>query len=316
MLKIRLLGTGEARYRNRPLASFPNHQYHRLFCYLLLNRSHPHHRERLAAVFWGEHSTSASRQYLRNALWRLRNALQADGVPVEQYLLINEENVSVLTSDELWLDIDHFETIISRYQDIAGQQLTPPEAAQLEKAVDLYGGDLLEGVYEDWCLYDRERLHILHLNALGKLVAFHEHNGTYECGLTYGQRILALDPTREKVHRQLMRLYWQLNEPGEALAQYKCCVQALRQELGTSPITRTKRLYQQIIHHQFNPASWLLQLDDRSPDFSETDESAKALVKHALQELHRLHAKAEETCTELERVEHLISQVLATVNRT
>ena len=33
-------------------------------------------------------------------------------------------------------------------------------ARSLEDAVSLYQGDLLEGCYEDWCIYERERLPI------------------------------------------------------------------------------------------------------------------------------------------------------------
>ena len=79
MLKLNLFGTGQASYCDRPLAGFPNQQCHLLLCYLLLNRHHPHYRERLAAVFWGDSPTAVARKSLRNALWRLRCALHAAG---------------------------------------------------------------------------------------------------------------------------------------------------------------------------------------------------------------------------------------------
>jgi DNA-binding SARP family transcriptional activator len=310
MLSLQLFGPGRASYNNRPLNGFPNQQCYLLLSYLLLNRHHPHHRERLATVFWDEYPTATSRKYLRNVLWRLRQALLSVGTPVEAYLAVSDDSVSFLTSSRYQLDVETFETAISQCEDRPGQQLTAEQAAQLEGAAELYVGDLLEGVYEDWCLYDRERLRLLNLNTLCKLLVFHERNGTYECGLTYGRRILACDPTREKVHRQMMRLYWLLGEQSEALAQYRRCVQLLREELGIRPRDRTRFLHRQMVRNEFDPATWLLHRDDFLPATSGTGEALPPLAQHVLQRLHRLQAMTEETSTELQKLERLLGRML------
>ena len=93
MLKVQLFGPGRAFYGDQPLAGFPGQQCYRLLYYLLLNREHPHHRERLAAVFWGDYATSTSRKYLRNALWRLRNALESTAAPIDHYLSLMRRTV-------------------------------------------------------------------------------------------------------------------------------------------------------------------------------------------------------------------------------
>lgn len=310
MLELQLFGTGQARYCNRPLPGFPNQQSYLLLCYLLLNRHHPHHRERLAALFWSEYPTTTSRKYLRNALWRLRHALQSVGAPADKYLLISDDSVSFVSSIRYWLDVEVFETTITRYQDLSGQELTPEQAAHLKEAVDLYVGDLLEGVYEDWCLYDRERLSLLHLNALSKLMVFHELSGTYERGLAYGERILACDHTREKVHRQMMRLYWLLGDRNAALAQYKRCVQVLREDLGIPPMEETRLLYKRMVHNQSDPTSRPVRHDDPLSFTIKSDDSIQPLAEHALQKLQRLQAIIEETSVELRYIERLISKAL------
>ena len=310
MLELRLLGVGRARYRDQPLAGFPNRQCYLLLCYLLLNRAYPHPRERLAALFWSEYPTHTSRKYLRNALWQLRHALQSVGVPVDEYLSISDDSISFLTSSRYWLDIEAFETAVTGHQDLPGQKLTPDQAAQIEEAVDLYASDLLEGVYGDWCLYERERLFLLYLSALGKLMVFHEVNGTCERGLTYGERILSRDNTREKVHRQMMRLYWLLGDRTAALAQYRRCVQILREELHLPPMEQTRHLYQQMIHNQFDPARERIRRDGSPAVTTGSDESTQLLAEHALQRLHRLQAMIEETSDELHNVERLLSMAL------
>ena len=310
MFEVRLFGVGQASYDRQSLPGFPNQQHHRLVCYLLLNRHHPHHRERLAAVFWDEYPTATSRKYLRNALWRLRHALQTAGMPVDEYLLITDDSVSCLSTGACWLDVEVFERAVAECQGWAGQDLTPVQVASLEGAVELYAGDLLEGVYEDWCLYDRERLRLNYMSALSKLLAFHEHNGTYERGLEYGRRILDRDPTREKVHRRMMRLYWLLGDHSEALAQYKCCAQVLREDMGIPPMAKTRLLHKQMVRNQFDPATWPVHHDDRLPERIRQDESMQELAEQALQRLSRLQLMSEETEAELRHIARLVKKAL------
>jgi DNA-binding SARP family transcriptional activator len=310
MLELQLFGPSQASYCDRSLPGFPNQQSYLLLCYLLLNRHHSHHRERLAALFWSEYPTATSRKYLRNALWRLRQALQLVGAPADEYLSISDDSVAFSTSSRYWLDIEVFETTINRYQDLSGHELTPEQAAHLEEAIDLYIGDLLEGIYEDWCLYDRERLSLLYLNALSKLIVFHEVNSAYERGLTYGERILARDHTREKVHRQMMRLYWLLGDRNAALAQYKRCVQILREELGILPMEETRLLYEQMVHNQFDPTSQPARHDVLSPITIKSDDFTQPLAEQALQKLQHLEALIEETSAELRHIKRLISKSL------
>src|SRR5437588_5038347 len=103
MLRVKLFGAGQASHLGHELVGFPSQQAYLLLCYLLLNRSHPLLRERLAAVFWGDLTSQASRKSLRNALWRLRHGLEMIGAAPDDFLLIGDESVALFTSDRCWL---------------------------------------------------------------------------------------------------------------------------------------------------------------------------------------------------------------------
>jgi two-component SAPR family response regulator len=93
--------------------------------------------------------------------------------------------------------------------------------------VALYHGDLLEDWFQDWCLYERERLQNIYLAALDKLMDYCEASRDYDAGLAYGTRILRHDLARERTHRRLMRLYYLAGDRTSALRQYDRCVQIL-----------------------------------------------------------------------------------------
>ena len=310
MLRVRLFGAGEAYFQDRSISGFPNQRACLLFSYLLLNHNYPHNRERLAAIFWGDYSTKISRKYLRNALWRLRQILQSVNFPTDDFLLISDDSVSFTNAQACWIDVDVFDELTSPLQDIQGKDLSWNQAQTLESAVDLYVGELLESVYEDWCLHDRERFRIAYFNSLRKLVNFHGVNGSYERGLDYCDRILNIDNTRERIHRQKMWLLWLLGDRNAALAQFKLCRQILREELDIRPMDTTRDLYKKILHEQMKPTGWPTHQETPMDQGLSESESVHSIAETALQKLHRLQQLMAETNLEIQQIERLITKTL------
>ncbi len=311
MLKVQLFGTGRASYLGKPLPGFPHQQPCLLLCYLFLNNPYPHSREQLASIFWGDNSTQVARKCLRNALWRLRQNFQEVGAELDHYLLVNEDYLSILGGGEYWLDTETFDKTDKKYKNVTGHDLDKTVADELEYAVALYTGDLLEGVYDECFLYERERFRLAYLNMVDKLLEYHAGRHNFELSIACGERILSLDKTREKVHRQMMALYCLAGERNAAVAQYKRCKQILREELDIEPMTETRQLNKMIASGQFNPESWIECLD--TPLLSDllARDALQPLAKHSLKKLRHLQKMVDETGEELRLLERLISHVLA-----
>jgi len=218
-----------------------------LFSYLLLHSGRSHAREALAGLLWGDSSTGQARKYLRQALWQLQAALdpgtQSSGNPV---LVVEPEWIHINADARLWLDVADFERAFDRTEGISGRDLDPEAMQSLRDAIELYQGDLLEGWYQDWCLYERERLQNMYLAMLDKLMGYAEARQEYETALMYGCRILRLDRARERTHAWLMRLQYLAGDRTGALRQFERCVAALEEELGVEPARRTVALYERI----------------------------------------------------------------------
>lgn len=316
MLSVNLFGVGQARYFDRPLPGFPTQQPCLLLCHLLINRTYPHNREHLAAVFWGDMPSLAARKSLRNSLWRLRQIFQSVGAPPDEFLFITEESISFINQSNHRLDVEIFEKTLHSFQDIPARSLSPDQAFALEEAAKIYIGDLLGSVYEDWVLYERERLRILYLSALNKLMIYHGIKGNYDRGLTYGEQILAHDNTREKVHRQMMWLYYLQGDRNAALAQFKRCRQILREELGVQPMDETGQLYEQMLHNQFCPKGWPEESEQAFHVASAQDHTLRTMVEESLQKLNALQAINDQTSAELRLLERLFKETLSRMGET
>jgi DNA-binding SARP family transcriptional activator len=224
-----------------------------LFCYLLLYRDHPHPRETLAALLWGDSSTVQAKTYLRKALWQLQVALDAqDNLLNCQVLLVEPDWVQLNAKADLSCDVTTFEQAFAPVQGRSGAELDAQCVQNLRIAVDLYDGDLLEGWYQDWCLYERERLQQVYLAMLDKLTGYCEAHHECETGLVYGTRILRYEPARECTHQRMMRLHYLSGDRTAALRQYDRCVVVLNAEFGVKPDEDTIALYEQIRANQLH----------------------------------------------------------------
>lgn len=246
-MRIRLFGKFQVELEDRALNDLDSFKVQELLCYLLLNRDHPHHRETLAGLLWGDNQTPQSKKYLRQALWQLQLALNAGSQKQPTGLLVVDADwVSVVPQVDVWLDVQVFDAAIARARGIPGHALEGVHVQSLEEAAGLYRGDLLEGCYQEWCLLDRERLQSAYIDTLDKLMAHCEAQRQYEAGLEYGAKILRYDRARERTHWQLMRLYYSAGDRAGALRQFQRCAVALDQELDVKPSQRTIALYEQI----------------------------------------------------------------------
>jgi DNA-binding SARP family transcriptional activator len=239
-LRVWLFGRVSVRSAGQPVSDLSAKALE-LLCYLLLYRDRAHARETLSALLWPDTSYAVAKKYLRQTLWQLQSALPGDAL-----LILNPGWVRADPDGSWWLDVAEFETAYRACRDIPGEELTGPQAETLEAAVRLYRGELIEGWYQDWCIYERDRLQLTYLAMLEKLMVRCVATGAYAKGIGYGQGILRDEPTREAAHRHLMVLYYLSGDRSTALRQYERCVAALAREFDLRPSRETEDLYQQI----------------------------------------------------------------------
>lgn len=244
-LRVRLFGRFSVEVDGQTLEGLEARKVQELFSYLLIHRDRPHPRETLAGILWEAQSTAQSKKYLRQALWQLHNAFQRlDESSVEPILIVEAEWIQINPKAKFQLDVGELEAAFKPTQGLRGRELAASKIEALETAIQLYRDDLLLGWYQDWCIFERERLQNMYIAILDKLMGYFEAHGYYEDGIIYGTRILGFDRARERTHRSLMRLYYLADDRTGALRQYKRCTQALEQELGVKPAKQTKELYE------------------------------------------------------------------------
>jgi DNA-binding SARP family transcriptional activator len=122
---------------------------------LLLHAQNELLRTSVAYTLWPDEPETKARSNLRRDLHRLQSLLPP--TPAEpRWLLLKGERLRWNPDAPAWIDALEFD------------RLAKGEGT-LEEAVAHYRGDLLEGIYDDWVLGERERYQARYLGVLTRL---------------------------------------------------------------------------------------------------------------------------------------------------
>ena len=304
-LRISLFGRFRCMADRHPIGGIEARKVQELLVYLLLHRAHPCTRESLATLLWGERNDAQARKYLRQALWQLQGALDAACHPTSPLLRTDAEWVEFDPAESLWLDVDQFEDAYALATRTGDATLSQAEVDALCEAAALYQGDLLEGWYQEWCTFERERLQQMYLTILDRLIAYAEQSHDCVMGIHYCELALRTDPARERTHRRLMRLHYLAGNRTDALRQYETCIEMLQRELGVGPARSTLQLREQIRHDELGtPGAVALASTQPATVLAELNGVLEQLNRIQTTMMHSL----EQVQHDIDRIESLIRQ--------
>lgn len=218
-----------------------------LFAFLLLHRQMAHPREVVAETFWENSELNRARRNLNTTLWQLRKAFRQINDQPTNLIAATPEQIKLNREAELWLDVALFEEQAKKGLINVENRSASDVINALDQAVALYQGDLLHGFYDAWVLQERERLRLIYLRCLRRLMTLHQAQHNLDAGIDYARRLLHVEPWREDVHRNLMLMYAENGRRAKAIAQYHACRQVLESELAVTPMAETEALYHQLL---------------------------------------------------------------------
>lgn len=226
ILHIQLLGQFRLVYGDQPVTSIEAPRLQALLAYLLLHRIAPQSRQQLAFLLYPDSSEAQARTNLRNQIHYLRKALP----DADRFLISDAQTLQWNSNSAFRLDVVEFEHALAHAS----------SSAALREAVNLYGGELLPGCYDDWILPEREHLRQRFVETLERLILLLENQRDYRAALSYAERLLHQDPLREETYRHLMRLHRLSGDEAGARRVYQTCVKVLQRELDAEPSAETR----------------------------------------------------------------------------
>jgi DNA-binding SARP family transcriptional activator len=254
-LEAQLFGTLTVSRNGTPLPPFPSRNSASLFAFLAMHQGRCLERDVVCGTLWSECGEAGARKRLRTALWHLRAFFSAHGTDPDAFLQVEGVRLLLRADGPVRVDVSEFDELTRSVTRPPPWATAIAEAAELGRAVDLYRADLLDGVYEEWCFFDRERLRLSFLTALERLVAHHFERAEWSEAIGRADQLLRHDPLRENVHRVAMQCHVARGNRPSAIRQYRRCAELLAAELDIEPIPETTALYESILGARPGPAS-------------------------------------------------------------
>src|SRR5579862_3509012 len=189
-LAITLFGPMQVRVQGSFLPPLRSRKPLWLLALLTLRANRPVEREWLAATLWPDLDQSRAFANLRPVLSELRSALATQGTRLQSP-----------DRHTLLLDLAGAEVDLLRFD----AAINSGKPSDLQHAVALYRGPLLEGCHEEWVPQEREAREQLYLQALQKLGDMALAGGDHDIAAGYYQQAVRVDPWQEAARRGWMQ---------------------------------------------------------------------------------------------------------------
>jgi DNA-binding SARP family transcriptional activator len=234
-LKVRVLGPMRLE-RDGDTVSHPDWRRERvrsLLALLVSNRRIT--REAAAAALWPDADTEAALGNLRVTLGYLHKVLEPDRASGDATWFVRAEGDVLVLADE-GVGIDAWELDVLLDDADGAERAGAPSIAlgHYEAALDLWQGDYLSDVYDDWAGPERDRVRARFLAASVRAGELLLGQGAVDRALRIGTRAVEAEPWSEPAHRLVMAAHLARGDRASARHALDRCYSALA-ELGVDP---------------------------------------------------------------------------------
>lgn len=244
VLTVRLFGDDlTAFHDDRELALDPSCRM--ILAFMLLHRDRYFTRQSLAELAVpASGNAPVTIADVNLQLRKLRAVLEPEPALRGTYIAVSlGGEVGINPHATCWMDTVEFELCAEALLAKPIDMLSLDDIEAAEATTKLHATDLLRGYDAAWAVAERDRLRLLCLDLLTHALVYTCRHDLRRVGLHFATRIVAMDPCREDVHFEIMRMYVQTGQAPLAIRQFEHCRSTLAARLGVQPMVEMQALY-------------------------------------------------------------------------
>lgn len=193
-------------------------------------------RCQVAGTLWPDVAESQALASLRTSVWRVKRTVPG-----------------MIRSDAVVISLDPDVVVDSREQEsfamslLNGRGDDPQWVRSGLSALERV--ELLPGWYDDWVIFERERMSQLRLHALERAARIFTRDRELDTALELALEAVRAEPLRESAHAVLMAVYIEEGNVWDAVHQYDVFSELLWRELGLVPSKELARMLPPEVRH-------------------------------------------------------------------
>lgn len=185
----------------------------------------------VTSMLWPDAEQQQALGSLRTALWRIGNRSRR---------LVVSARADLALHPAVTVDIHDMVLAAERILDGRLSDITTIERDA--RVVMSAPPELLPGWFDDWALFERERISLLRVGALDALAERLLRLRRFAAALAAALASVAADPLRDSAHSAVIRVHLAAGNPAQAVAHFRTYQATLDRELGIPPSRQVRAL--------------------------------------------------------------------------
>lgn len=249
-LTVNLLGSVEI-HRDRAAAfaadAWTTRRSRDIFACIASSRDRRVDKDQLIDLFWAEDDFESIDKNFHPTISHIRKALNSNQ-SVKQNFLVFRDGAYQLNPDFTYsIDTEVFDDLIKQAEKAKRKRDWNTFRDKTESACEIYRGEFMTGVYDQWAedrrIYYTEQFS----RALSSLAEYSYKEKEWKEVIRHSNEVLKFDPFREDMHRLIMKTFAAEGSAAGVKKQFDSLTSLLKSELGVDPAPETQRLYRKLV---------------------------------------------------------------------
>ena len=219
----------------------------RILCYISSRQNHRATKDAIVETFWPDTRLEDIDKNFWPTISYIRRALNSNQAVKKNFIRYKESAYYFNPEFNYLVDTEEFERLIALANGQRREGEIEGYTSAACKALDLYRGEFLEDIYDNWVDEPRSYYQSMYFTTLKELADHHHRAREYDQSIAYCKIILNRDAYREDVHRQLMDSQARVGNRAAVREQYETLKTLLREELGVDPLPETVATYNRLM---------------------------------------------------------------------
>ncbi|MDI1284214.1 MAG: BTAD domain-containing putative transcriptional regulator [Reyranella sp.] len=250
---IRTFGSLHLTYNGRSYGGRLSLRSRALIAFLALRYGRNVRREEIVNVLWAAEYDKKHQKRLSTLLWRLNHARDSKGKAIRHSVLHVDRNgdIGIEPDSCTWIDLAAFEETFKAIP-VDLKDLARYDVALMEKAIDLYRGEILPDMDAEWVTEARNHTRQCYLDMLHILVDYFGREKALDKVIAYADRYLQVDPYFERMHVLLINAHLASGRRSLAVASAKACEHLIVNDLGVALSPETEDVVRALLRVRRN----------------------------------------------------------------
>ncbi|HEV8590661.1 MAG TPA: BTAD domain-containing putative transcriptional regulator, partial [Pyrinomonadaceae bacterium] len=249
-LSIRLLGPVEIfRDVSKPFApdAWTTRRARDIFCYIATSKHRRVAKDILIEAFWPDEDPATVEKNFHPTISHIRKALNSRQAFKQNFIVYRDGAYQLNPELSYSIDTEEFEHLVSQAENAKRAKNGGMLRESLEAAHNVYRGEFMSGIYEDWAEERRNFYSEQKTRVAAGLAKLSVSEKKWTTALKYANEVLGDDPFREDMHRLVMKVFASQGKPANVKKHYEQFEDLVKKELGIDPAPETRRVYQELM---------------------------------------------------------------------